>query len=94
MKRIKDKVIVKVKRNLESKEQRLDVFEEEFEIEFDETIEIRDRAEIYEAETALYKKEFSAAKRLIVNFEQKQDISNQLIKNLKDEMYNLEKKMK
>ena len=56
MKRIKDKVIVKVKRNLESKEKRLDVFEEEFEIEFDETVKIRDRAEIYRAETNKFQK--------------------------------------
>ena len=52
----KDKVIVKVKRDLESKTKRLDVFKDEFEIEFDETIKIRDRAELYKSETAHYKK--------------------------------------
>ena len=47
-------MIVKVKRDLESKRKRLEVFEEEFEIEFDETIKIRDRAEIYKAEIAAW----------------------------------------
>ena len=42
----KDEVIVKIKKDLETKDKRLNVFEEEFEIEFDETIIIRDRAEI------------------------------------------------
>ena len=79
-----DKVIFKIKRDLESKEQRLNIFEEEFEIEFDETIKIRDRAEIYKSETVYFKKELLEAKQLVVNFEKKQDISNKLIKNLKD----------
>ena len=75
----KERVINPMKKELRKATDRVQVFEDEFEIEFDETIKIRDRAELYKSETAHYKKELLEPKHLIVKFEQKQDVTNSLL---------------
>jgi hypothetical protein len=52
-------VINHVRKDLEVKTERVKVFEEEFEIEYVETIRIRDRAEMFKADTIEYKKRVS-----------------------------------
>ena len=78
----KDKVIVKIQKDLETKEQRLNVFEEEFEIEFDETIKIRDRAEMYKAETNKFQKQLEQAEFKLDEMKVKEEITKKLLKSL------------
>ena len=88
-----DKVIIKVKKELDAKEKRLHVFEEEFEIEFDETIKIRDRAEMYKAETKKFCKQLENAELKLNSMEKKKDISDKLLRTVQTDNAALKAKL-
>ena len=88
-----DKVIIKVKKELDAKEKRLHVFEEEFEIEFDETIKIRDRAEMYKAETKKFCKQLENAELKLNSMEKKKEISDKLLRTVQTDNVALKAKL-
>ena len=88
-----DKVIIKVKKKLDAKEKRLHVFEEEFEIEFDETIKIRDRAEMYKAETKKFCKQLENAELKLNSMEKKKEISDKLLRTVQTDNAALKAKL-
>ena len=88
-----DKVIIKVNKELDAKEKRLHVFEEEFEIEFHEIIKIRDRAEMYKAETKKFCKQMENAELKLNSMEKKKDISDKLLRTVQTDNAALKAKL-
>ena len=90
----KEEDIKKIRKELDEKENRLNVFEAEFEIEYDETIKIRDRAEIFRAEALEYKKKLEKTEFKLNSMEKKKEISDKLIKTLQIENSTFKEKLK
>ena len=82
-----------MKKDLKKATDRVKVFEDEFEIEFDETIQIRDRAELYKAQTMEYQKRLERTEYLMNSIEKKNEISGKVIKTLQSENNDLKKKL-
>ena len=89
----KEKVINQMKKGLRKATDRVKVFEDEFEIEYDETIKIRDRAELYKAQTMEYQKRLERAEFLLNNMEKKREISGKVIETLQNDNKDLKKKL-
>ena len=69
------------------------MFEDEFEIEFDETIKIMDRAELFKAQTMEYQKRLERNQYIMNSIEKKNEISGKVIKTLQSENNDLKKKL-
>ena len=89
----KDKEILEIKKELKAKDERVKVFEEEYEIGYDETIAIRDRAETLKAETLEYKKRLKEVEATLRKMDKKKEISDKLIKFLQVENSDLKEKL-
>ena len=82
-----------VRNELTIKIDRLQLFEEEFEIEYEDIIKIRDRAEMFKDETNKYRNKLIEVEKILKNMEKKKEISDELIKNLQTEKVAIEKKL-
>ena len=93
--RVKEKEALQTRKELRVKDEKLKVFEKEFEINYDETISARerdrDRAEWFKKEVSKYKEKLNTTEGLINKLENKKEISDRLIKTLQSEKEDLKK---
>ena len=80
-----DKELSISKKKLDLTRERSKVFEKEFEIEYDETITIRDMAQIYKAETFKYKRKLAETTSVVEKIEKEMEIADKIIQSLKTE---------
>ena len=94
----KNNEIRKLLKEMKKKDDKLSVFEEEFEINYDETISVRDsdrdKAHWFKAEMAKHSANQLKTEEILKNMEKKREISDRLLKTLQMENSNLKIKLK
>ena len=81
----KNKEIKETRKELDTATGKIRIIEEEFEIDYEETIRLRDRAETFKAETLEYRKRLKEGETTLTKMEKKKEISDKLIKSIQVE---------